>query len=143
MIGLFAFFYGTLHLLTYVWFDQSLNLRSIVADVTQRRFILVGMTALLLMVPLAITSTDQMVKKLGGKDWLITARIQYGDKDITVPLMLPVEWAGDTPVITLTDLTIPGAGTFTARVLLYRGQYAGTWSAKDHGGEMFGKIVRR
>ena len=77
MIGLFAFFYGTLHLLTYVWFDQSLNLRSIVADVTQRRFILVGMTALLLMVPLAITSTDQMVKKLGGKNWARLHKLVY------------------------------------------------------------------
>ncbi len=77
MIGLFAFFYGTLHLLTYVWFDQSFNLRSIVADVAQRRFILVGMTALFLMVPLAITSTNQMVKKLGGKNWARLHKLVY------------------------------------------------------------------
>ena len=77
MIGLFAFFYGTLHLLTYVWFDQSFNLRNIVADVTQRRFILVGMTAFLLMVPLAITSTNQMVKKLGGKNWARLHKLVY------------------------------------------------------------------
>lgn len=77
MIGLFAFFYGTLHLLTYVWFDQSLNLRSIVGDVAQRRFILVGMTAFLLMVPLAITSTNKMVKRLGGKNWARLHKLVY------------------------------------------------------------------
>jgi len=77
MIGLFAFFYGALHLLTYVWFDQFFNLRSIVSDVTQRRFILVGMTAFLLMVPLAITSTNKMVKRLGGKTWARLHRLVY------------------------------------------------------------------
>jgi len=77
MIGLFAFFYGALHLLTYVWFDQFFNLRSIVSDVTQRRFILVGMTAFLLMVPLAITSTNKMVKRLGGKTWARLHRVVY------------------------------------------------------------------
>ena len=77
MIGLFAFFYGALHLLTYVWFDQFFNLRSIVSDVTQRRFILVGMTAFLLMVPLAITSTNKMVKRLGGKTWTRLHRLVY------------------------------------------------------------------
>src|SRR5919107_722383 len=54
MLGLFAFFYGSLHLLTYIWFDRLFNLLSVAADVVQRPFILLGMTALLLMVPLAI-----------------------------------------------------------------------------------------
>ncbi len=80
------------------------------------------------------------VEKLKGDTWLIETRIQYGDHDLTVPLMLQVKWAGDTPVITLTDLTIPGLGTFTSRVLVYRGQYAGTWQHGDRGGELFGKI---
>jgi sulfoxide reductase heme-binding subunit YedZ len=77
MIGLFAFFYGALHLLTYMWFDQFFNLRSIVSDVAQRRFILVGMTAFLLMLPLAITSTNKMVKRLGGKMWARLHRLVY------------------------------------------------------------------
>ena len=47
----------------------------------------------------------------------------------------------DTPVITLTDISILGFGTYTARVILYRGQYAGTWSGKNYGGQLFGKIV--
>lgn len=77
MIGLFAFFYGALHLLTYLWFDRFFNLRSIVDDVAQRRFILVGMTAFLLMVPLAITSTNNMVKRLGGKNWARLHKLVY------------------------------------------------------------------
>jgi hypothetical protein len=82
------------------------------------------------------------VSKVVGDTWVIQARIQYGSHDISVPVPVTIKWAGDTPVITLTDLSIPGLGTYTARVLLYRDQYAGTWSAKDHGGQMFGKIVR-
>ena len=69
MLGLFAFFYGSLHLLTYIWFDRLFNFLSVAGDVVQRPFILAGMTAFLLMVPLAITSTNKMVKRLGGKGW--------------------------------------------------------------------------
>lgn len=82
------------------------------------------------------------VSKLTGDTWLFQARLQYGSLNLPVPVPVVIKWAGDTPVITLTDLSIPGLGTYTARVLLYRDQYAGTWSAKDHGGQMFGKIVR-
>jgi hypothetical protein len=83
------------------------------------------------------------ITRLAGDTWLLQARIQYGTHDVPVPVPVKIKWAGDTPVITLTDLTIPGLGTYTARVLLYRDQYAGTWSAQDHGGQIFGKIVRR
>jgi len=82
------------------------------------------------------------VSKLTGDVWLLQARIKYGSIDLAVPIPVAIKWAGDTPVITMTDVSIPRVGTYTARVLLYRGQYAGTWSAKDHGGELFGKIVR-
>lgn len=77
MVGLFAFFYGALHLLTYVWFDRAFNLVSVGQDVVRRPFILAGMTAFLLMVPLAITSTNQMVKRLGGKRWGRLHRLVY------------------------------------------------------------------
>ena len=77
MLGLFAFFYGSLHLLTYIWFDRWFNLLSTAEDVVQRPFILVGMTAFLLMVPLAITSTNRMVKRLGGKTWARLHRLAY------------------------------------------------------------------
>lgn len=87
--------------------------------------------------------TISKVTRLAGGVWLIHARIQYGGNDYSVPVPVKVEWAGDTPVITLTDVGIPGRGTFTARVLFYRGQYAGTWSSSGgHGGQMFGRIER-
>jgi hypothetical protein len=85
----------------------------------------------------------QSVSKLAGNYWTFQARIQYGERDITVPVPVRIEWAGDTPVITLTDAQIPGLGTFTARVLLYRGRYAGTWSHGERGGNQFGRIVPR
>ena len=77
MLGLYAFFYGSLHLLTYVWFDRFFNLRSIPRDVTKRPFIAIGMTTLFLMLPLAITSTNKMVKRLGGKRWNQLHKVVY------------------------------------------------------------------
>ena len=82
------------------------------------------------------------VSKLAGDTWLFHSRLQYGGRDIPLPLPVTIKWAGDTPVITLTDLSIPGMGAYTARVILYRDQYAGTWSGKNDGGQIFGKIVR-
>jgi sulfoxide reductase heme-binding subunit YedZ len=69
MLGLFAFFYGFLHLLTYVWFDRYFKLKSIPGDIVARPFITVGMAAFFLMAPLAVTSTNKMIKRLGGKRW--------------------------------------------------------------------------
>ncbi|HTU25215.1 MAG TPA: hypothetical protein VMF30_07450 [Pirellulales bacterium] len=82
------------------------------------------------------------VTKLHDEVWKFDVRIVYGQHDVTLPLPLEVKWAGDTPVITLTDLAVPGLGTYTARVLVYRGQYAGTWSAGDHGGQLWGRIEK-
>ncbi len=77
MLGLFAFFYGALHLLTYVWFDRLFNLISVGQDVVRRPFILFGMIAFVLMIPLAITSTNKMIKRLGGKRWARLHRLVY------------------------------------------------------------------
>src|SRR5947199_1377833 len=77
MLGLFAFFYGSLHLMTYIAFDRFFHLTTVPADVVKRPFIAIGMTAFFLMLPLAITSTDQMVKRLGGKRWARLHRIVY------------------------------------------------------------------
>jgi hypothetical protein len=82
------------------------------------------------------------VTHVSGDNWLFRTRLKYNGHEIPVPIPLTVRWAGDTPVITLTDLNIPGVGTFTARVVLYRDQYAGTWSGKNAGGQLFGGIVR-
>jgi sulfoxide reductase heme-binding subunit YedZ len=77
MLGLYAFFYGSLHFITYVWFDKWFDLRAIAQDVVRRWFILVGMTAFFSMLPLAITSTDKMIKRLGGKRWQKLHRLTY------------------------------------------------------------------
>lgn len=69
MLGLFAFFYGFLHLMTYLSFDRYFNVASIPRDVISRPFIAFGMIGFLLMTPLAITSTNRMIKRLGGKGW--------------------------------------------------------------------------
>ncbi len=81
------------------------------------------------------------VTKGKGDNWVFQARIQYGDHDITLPLSLPVKWAGDTPVIVVDKLPFPPLGTFSARVMFYGNQYAGTWDGGDHGGQLFGEIV--
>lgn len=77
-----------------------------------------------------------------GDTWLIQARIKYGDKDVSVPVPVEIKWAGDTPVITLTNLTLPGLGTFTSRVVIYEGRYAGTWQHGEVGGHLFGTIEK-
>ena len=77
MVGLFAFFYGCLHLLSYIWLDRVFDFLSVGQDVVRRPFILVGMTAFFLMVPLAITSTNKMVKRLGGKRWALLHKLVY------------------------------------------------------------------
>jgi hypothetical protein len=74
--------------------------------------------------------------------WLLKARIKYGKTDQTLPIPLEIKWAGDTPVITLTNLEIPGLGTFTSRVVIYDGRYAGTWQHGDVGGHLFGRIEK-
>jgi sulfoxide reductase heme-binding subunit YedZ len=76
-LGLFAFFYGVLHLMTYVGFDRFFNLASIPGDVVSRPFITFGMAAFFLMIPLAITSTNKMVKRLGGKRWNLLHKVVY------------------------------------------------------------------
>jgi len=77
MFGLFAFFYGFLHLMTYVAFDRFFRLTTIPRDVANRRFIAVGMAAFFLMLPLAVTSTNRMIKRLGGKTWAWLHRLAY------------------------------------------------------------------
>jgi len=87
--------------------------------------------------------TISRISKTPEKDlWVFMARVKYGDKDYTVPLTLTVKWAGDTPMITLTDLKILGQGPFSARVLFHNNKYAGTWSHGEVGGHLFGRIEK-
>ena len=87
----------------------------------------------------------ERVTKVKEDTWKFEARIQYNKKDFKVAMPLPVKFAGDTPVISLTNFAVPGFGSFTARVVMYNGAYAGTWGsagANGHGGKLFGKIVK-
>ncbi len=77
MAGLFAFFYGCLHLMTYVWLDQFFDLHSMAKDVVKRPFITAGFTAFCMMLPLAATSTAWAIRKLGGKRWQGLHRLVY------------------------------------------------------------------
>jgi hypothetical protein len=74
--------------------------------------------------------------------WMIKARIKYGKTDGVFPIPLLIKWAGDTPIITMTNMEIPGLGTFSTRVIIYEGRYAGTWQHGDVGGHLFGVIKR-
>jgi sulfoxide reductase heme-binding subunit YedZ len=76
-LGLFAFFYGCLHLMTYFWFDKAFDLHEIVKDIYKRPFITAGMTAWVLMFPLALTSTAASIRWLGGKRWQALHRLIY------------------------------------------------------------------
>jgi methionine sulfoxide reductase heme-binding subunit len=76
MLGLFAFFYGCLHVLTYFWLDQFFDLHSIYKDVLKRPFITAGFTAFVLMIPLAVTSTQKAIRRLGRR-WQMLHRLIY------------------------------------------------------------------
>lgn len=84
--------------------------------------------------------TIKRAEHVDGDQWLIESLIEYGERKLEVPLYLDVKWAGDTPVITLDQVAVPGMGTFDARVLFHGTSYAGVWSGKDHGGGMVGKV---
>lgn len=77
MLGLFAFFYGCLHLITYLVFDKALSISATASDIYQRPFIAVGMFAFFLMIPLALTSTNGMIKRIGGKNWARLHKLSY------------------------------------------------------------------
>lgn len=77
MLGLYAFFYGSLHLMTYVWLDKFFDVHDMLHDIAKRRFITAGLTAWTLMLPLALTSTTGWIRRLGGKRWQNLHRLIY------------------------------------------------------------------
>jgi methionine sulfoxide reductase heme-binding subunit len=77
MLGLYAFFYGFLHFLTYAWLDQFFSIPDIVQDVYKRPFITAGFSAFVVMIPLAITSTKKWIARLGGRRWQLLHRLTY------------------------------------------------------------------
>ena len=103
MLGLYVFFYAALHLATYLWLDQFFDWAAIARDIVKRPFITAGFAAFVLLVPLAATSNNAMVKKLGGRRWTQLHRSVYAiaiigvihywwlvKKDITQPLLYAV-----------------------------------------------------
>lgn len=77
MLGLYAFFYACLHLTTYIWLDQFFDVSAMLRDVIKRPFITAGALTFILLVPLAVTSTDAMLRRLGGKRWQRLHRLVY------------------------------------------------------------------
>jgi len=77
MFGLFAFFYVVLHFLTYIWLDKFFDFHAMLADIAKRRFITVGFTGFVLLIPLAFTSTSAWIRRLGGKRWQALHRLIY------------------------------------------------------------------
>jgi len=84
------------------------------------------------------------VTKQQDGNWLFQARMRYAGQELLIPLVIPVKWAGDTAVIQVTGMRMPGGSGpgYSARVLIYGDQYAGTWSSPKHGGHLFGRISR-
>jgi hypothetical protein len=82
------------------------------------------------------------VEKIGEDLWRFNARMRYEKFDTTLPIAVPMRWVGDTPVIMMTDTTIPGMGTFSVRLFIYGDRYSGTWQHGAVGGHMFGRIEK-
>jgi len=77
MMGLYAFFYALLHFTTFLWFDHFFDVQEMLKDVAKRPFITIGFTAFVLLLPLAVTSTNGMVRRLGGKRWQMLHKLVY------------------------------------------------------------------
>jgi sulfoxide reductase heme-binding subunit YedZ len=88
MLGLYVFFYGFLHFMTFLWFDHFFDLAEMWKDVLKRPFITVGFIAFVLLIPLALTSTNGMIKRLGGKRWQWLHRLIY----VIAPLAILHFW---------------------------------------------------
>lgn len=109
MLGLYAFFYALLHFASYVWLDQFFDWTAIVKDIVKRPFITAGFVAFTLLVPLAVTSTNAMVRRLGGKRWQALHRSVYL---IAVLGVLHYAW------MVKRDLTLPLVYGLVAALLL-------------------------
>ena len=84
--------------------------------------------------------TIQSVSKIKGDEWVIVSRIQYNKRDFDAPIPIKVRWAGDTAVIIVDNVAVPGGGVYSARVMVYENTYAGSWSGGNHGGLLNGVI---
>lgn len=83
------------------------------------------------------------VEKVGADRWRFNANMQCCGINGAVPVVVPLRWVGDTPMIMMTDTSLPGIGTFTVRLFFYGDRYVGTWQHGDVGGHMSGRIEKQ
>ena len=114
MMGLFAFFYGTAHLVTYVWLFSNFDVHTMLMDIAKRRFITAGMLAWFLMVPLALTSTAWAIRKMGGKRWNMLHRAIYFS---AIAGVVHYWWLVKPGVTTPMTVTIILAALLAARIV--------------------------
>jgi methionine sulfoxide reductase heme-binding subunit len=120
LLGLFAFFYGCLHLLTYLWLYSGFNVAAMIDDIAKRRYIMAGVAAWLLLLPLAATSTTWSIRKLGGKRWQALHRLAYVSAICGV---IHYWWIVKSGVRTPITITLVLTVLFLARVV---------WSAREN-----------
>lgn len=116
MLGLYAFFYASLHLMTYIWLDKFFDIEAMLHDIVKRKFITMGLTAVTLLIPLALTSTSGWIRRMGGKRWQQLHRLVYVSATCAVihflwlvkaDLRRPIEYS-----IVLTALMLFRLGTW-------------------------------
>jgi sulfoxide reductase heme-binding subunit YedZ len=129
MFGLFAFFYVTLHFLTYIWLDKFFDLHEMLHDIAKRKFITLGFTGFVLLIPLALTSTKGWIRRLGGKRWQALHRLIYFSAIVGVihywwlvkaDIHLPLEYAGVLTILLGYRITVwagPKLATHNAKSL--------------------------
>ena len=112
MLGLFAFFYGCLHFLTYVWLDKFFDTKDILRDIGKRPFVTIGFASLMLMAPLAVTSTASWIRRLGGRRWQLLHRLIYFSG---LAVVIHYHW------LVKSDIRLPALyGTLLFLLLAYR-----------------------
>jgi len=115
LLGLFAFFYGTVHLLTYVALYAGFNIQTMLDDIAKRKFITMGVAAWLLLLPLALTSTNWAIRKLGGKNWNRLHKLVYA---AAICGVIHYWWQVKTGVLSPLRLTLVLAVLLLARPIL-------------------------
>ena len=115
MLGLYAFFYACLHLMTYIWLYAGFSWTAMVDDISQRRFVTAGLAAWLMLVPLALTSTAWSIRKLGGKNWNRLHRLTYF---AAIAGVVHYWWGVKSGVKTPMTITVVLAVLLLARPLL-------------------------
>lgn len=83
------------------------------------------------------------VEKVDANNWRFHVRMRYGNIDVTLPVVMPVQWVGDNPMISVSNYAIPSLGTFDAHVVFVGDRYAGTWQHGEYGGHMYGQIEKQ